>query len=237
MTNSEELPSEGCSIPRFKRKTVIWRRFQTYLVSQPVKVVRASGTIVSTTLSLGYDIPHTDVNELLKKAALTAELQEPFVYLLKLGDFSITYQIAGFLPVVKHLLSARSRLRSCVLDALHGAGVEIVSPTFMYQRQLTHEAVVPQTSPNLPAKPTRLGDPRPEDIMFDKAEKAQSIESLRAERTKLESEIKSLELRLANAGDAERTGLEAELQTRRSQFEVIEWKLSEANEDDDSHAP
>ena len=114
-----------------------------YLVSKPVTVVRASGTIVSTTVSLGYDESHVKVEAALQEAALAAGLEEPFVYILELGDYSITYRIAGFLPEVKRLLSARSRLRTCVVDALHAADVEIVSPMFMNQRQLSQTAVVP----------------------------------------------------------------------------------------------
>jgi small-conductance mechanosensitive channel len=47
-----------------------------YLVSQPVTVVRASGTIVSTTVSLGYDVPHTKVETALEQAAIAADLEE-----------------------------------------------------------------------------------------------------------------------------------------------------------------
>lgn len=107
-----------------------------YLVTNPVKVVRASGTIVSTTLSLGYDLDHAEIEALLVEAAKASGLEEPFVQILELRDFSVTYRIAGFLPEVKRLLTVRSRLQASVLDTLHGASVEIVSPTFMNQRQL-----------------------------------------------------------------------------------------------------
>jgi small-conductance mechanosensitive channel len=100
-------------------------------VTNPVKVVHSSGTIVSTQLSLGYDQHHTEIEALLVEAAQASGLEEAFVQILELGDFSVTYRVAGFLSDVKQLLSVRSRLQASVLDMLHGAGVETVSPTFM----------------------------------------------------------------------------------------------------------
>ncbi len=50
-----------------------------YLVTTPVTVVRSSGTIVSATVSLGYDVPRSRIEALLKQAAERAELVEPFV--------------------------------------------------------------------------------------------------------------------------------------------------------------
>ena len=107
-----------------------------FLVSQPVSVVRASGTIVSATVSLGYDVATATVEPLLVTAAKAASLEDPFVHVMDVGDHSITYRIAGFLKDVKRLLSVRSDLRRQMIETLHGAGIEIVSPTFMNQRQL-----------------------------------------------------------------------------------------------------
>ena len=87
-----------------------------YLVSNPVTVVRSSGTIVSARVSLGYEVARSRVEPLLKTAAERADLEEPFVQVTTLGDYSVTYRVAGFLPQVKHLLTARSRLRKRILD-------------------------------------------------------------------------------------------------------------------------
>ena len=198
-----------------------------YLVSQPVKVVRASGTIVSTTVSLGYDVPHGEVEAALERAAVDAALEDPFVYILELGDYSITYQIAAFLPQVKHLLSTRSRLRTSVLDALHAADIEIVSPIYMNQRQLTKGAVVPPLQ--LESLPPASGgeQPVPEDIMFDKAERAKQLESLGS----LNKEIEDLESQLADADDDNRAGLEARLEQLREQSEAVQQSLAQSHQD------
>lgn len=106
-----------------------------FLASNPVTVVRSSGTIISCDLSLGYDVAHYEVEPLLKEAALAAGLQDPFMQIRALGDFSVSYRISGYYPEVKQLLTVRSRLRKEVLNKLHGADIEIVSPAFMNQRQ------------------------------------------------------------------------------------------------------
>ena len=73
-----------------------------YLVTSAVTVVRSSGTIISATVSLGYDISRTKVETLLLEAGERAGLKEPFVQVLELGDFSVNYRIAGFLEEVKY---------------------------------------------------------------------------------------------------------------------------------------
>ncbi|MDR4484640.1 MAG: mechanosensitive ion channel [Nitrospirales bacterium] len=107
-----------------------------FLVSHPITVIRSSGTIVSATVSLGYDIPHQTIDKLLVEAALAAKLNDPFVHIMELGDYAVTYRISGFLIEVKQLLSARSKLRAKMLTTLHDAGIEIVSPVVMNQRRL-----------------------------------------------------------------------------------------------------
>jgi hypothetical protein len=118
---------------------------------------------------LGYDVPRQKVEELLIKAAEIAELQEPFVYIISLGDFSITYRICGLLPEIKELLSSRSRLNARILDSLHEGGVEIVSPTFMNTRAVGERVFIPVAEQ--PIEKEAEG-PAPEEIIFDKAEMA-----------------------------------------------------------------
>jgi len=159
-----------------------------YLVTKPVKVVRASGTVVAATVSLGYDVPRTRVEDLLLKAAAKAELEEPFVQVCDLGDFSVTYRVAGFLTDVRLLLTARSRLRGCTLDALHGGGVEIVSPNFMNQRVLAADRVfIPEAGPPPTPRPEAAA---PEEKIFDKAEKA-------AEKTRVREALAATDRRIA----------------------------------------
>ncbi len=145
-----------------------------YLVTNPVTVVRSSGTVISATVSLGYDVSHITIIKLLKEAGEAAKLKETFVLILELGDFSVTYRVAGFLEEVKTLISARSRLRSCMLNVLHKSGIEIVSPAFMNQKRVeANQKFIPALD-----KAVEQNDESPEGIIFDKAEEAESKENL-----------------------------------------------------------
>jgi small-conductance mechanosensitive channel len=144
------------------------------LVNNAVTVVRSSGTIVSATISLGYDLDHTRVEELLIAAAKQVELEDPYVHVLELGDFSVSYKVCGFLEDIKVMLTTRSRLKKSILDTLHGANIEIVSPTFMNQRP-QKEGVVFIPKPNrkeesIPAVELKTA----EEIAFDKADDAEA---------------------------------------------------------------
>ncbi len=145
-----------------------------YLITNPLTVVRSSGTVVSATLSLGYDVPHQLVEPLLVAAAEQTGLEEPFSQVMELGDFSITYKISGFVKEPKQLLAMRSNLKRAVLDGLHGAGVEIVSPNFMNQRILDeHVAVIPPAVGAAAELEAEAATPLPDELIFDKAEIAQ----------------------------------------------------------------
>jgi len=198
-----------------------------YLITTPVTVVRESGTFVSATVSLGYDVPREAIERCLIAAAKDAGLTDPFVFVLELGDFSITYQAAGFLNEVKFLISAESKLRASMLDSLHQAGIEIVSPTFMNQRQLAADRLfIPKRSPAARPKPQAADESRPEERMFDKAELAESEAKLLRELKEVVEELEKLEkndpgadaskARIA-ALEARRDAIEAEIRERKAQ--------------------
>jgi len=202
-----------------------------YLVSHPVTTLRSSGTVVSATVSLGYDVPRGRIEELLLEAARDADLEDAFVSTMDLGDFSVTYRIAGLLTDVKSLISARSRLRGKVLDCLHEGEVEIVSPTFMNTRALSPDQVfVPESRPTDPA-PVAEDAPAPEDILFDKADEAeateemvQTIDSVTDEIRAVDEEIKSASAELIPALEGRRS----QLVTKRDRLEA---ELEESKND------
>jgi small-conductance mechanosensitive channel len=203
-----------------------------YLISHPFTVVRSSGTIVSAKLSLGYDVGRARLEPLLLEAAGRADLQDPFVQVTELGDFSVRYRIAGFLPEVKHLLRARSTLRKRIMDTLHAEGIEIVSPTYMNQRPLAAGSIViPAAAAD--ASPPPEAAPEPVTLIFDKAEQAEEIEHLRAEREQIVAEIKELKSQLADADEPLRSQLLRELTCLHDRAETIEARLSAPMPDDD----
>ena len=203
-----------------------------YVATNPVRVVRSSGTIVSATVSLGYDVARLRVEDLLKKAAEDAELQEPFVHIIDLGDYSINYRVSGFLPEVRQLRTARSNLRKTTLDRLHGDGIEIVSPRFMNQRPLDPDAKVVPVKIAAP-KPRLEDDDQAEAIIFDKADEAEAKESLQHERERLTVKLEELQQARSDCeDDQQRAEIDAQIEAaeRRSEEIAAEQKQAEASE-------
>lgn len=159
-----------------------------YLVTHPVRVMRTSGTLLSVEVSLGYDISRKIIEELLIKAANDSGLESPYVQIRNLGDFSVTYQVSALLKDVNQLIGKRRELRARTMDALHGEGIEIVSPTFMNTRSIekgkTFISDVAEEADSMTASQS------PDSIVFDKAEKAESVENLRASLADAETRLR-----------------------------------------------
>ncbi len=168
-----------------------------YLANNPVKVIRSSGTFISATCSLGYDVFHGKVKEVLVKATVKADLQDGFVLVKELGDFSIVYEVLGKLVDVKTFISAKSRLHSAMLDCLHEAEIEIVSPTFMNQRQVNDQLFLSKVA----KKKETIEPDKVEDLIFDKAEKAEEVEKSKETMSDVEEKLKILQIQLKNAAD------------------------------------
>ena len=176
-----------------------------YMVTQPLQVVRASGTIIQAEVSLGYDVSHSRATEILCDAAAHAGLKDGFVQVRELGDFSVTYRVAGLLEDVTSLISARSKLRAAMLDALHAAKVEIVSPNFMNTRALgENHKVIPAPSRKAAPQVQALA----EQLAFDKADDAASVEKIRTAIEQTDAELKSLGEAKDDADDSARAALE-----------------------------
>ena len=204
-----------------------------YMVTQPMKVVRASGTIVSAEVSLGYDIPRTQASRLLREAAGKAGLADSFIHVRDLGDYSVTYRIAGLLEDVKSLISVRSRLREEMLDALHRAGIEIVSPHFMNTRSLQAE----QSFIPVAGDAAEVAAVSQEEVAFDKAEVAASVEQIKKAIEAVDKELEALESDDSKGGSSEAmTSATAEKLEARKQNLLIQLKSAEALQQDAKHS-
>jgi len=178
-----------------------------YLASNAVTVIRPSGTFVSATLSLGYDIHHDKIEKLLIQAAESAGLLEAFVRIRALGDFSVTYGVSGRLGDTKTFLGSKSALHRAVLDGLHHNGVEIVSPSFVNQRRMAdHRLFIPSAEPVKVSEPTR--DRGPDTLVFDKADQVEKAEDLRKRLKALDKEIGELAAQLKEAKASSDEGAE-----------------------------
>jgi small-conductance mechanosensitive channel len=145
-----------------------------YIATNPVKLTRKTGTVISTSVSLGYDIPRTIIEESLKDAAISTGLSDPYVYITNLGDYSVLYKIHGFLEDSNKYFSTNSLLNANVMDVLHEKKIEIVSPTFMNQRDSNEKTFIPMDS----YKSKNVNNKQiPEDLIFDEAIKSENIET------------------------------------------------------------
>ncbi|WP_346993362.1 mechanosensitive ion channel family protein [Alteromonas gracilis] len=197
----------------------------TLMVNTPVTVTRASGAIVSVDISLGYDIHHSVIEKHLIDAAHNAKLTEPFVQVISLGDFSVSYRIAGLLLEVKSLLSARSRLHKCVLDALHNNDIEIVSPGFINQRPQPDGVKMIAKTPQALSSDSDVS-PSPEDVIFDKAEDAEKHEKSKAA---IAESLVSIEAALSSADGNEKDLLK----TQKAKLEQDLANLVQQKHDED----
>ena len=108
----------------------------------------AIGTLISTTVTIGYDAPWRQVHAMLLSAANAVEQIEkspqPFVYQRALSDFYVEYQLFFHTlhPAVQ--VKTLSDLHQKIQDEFNAAGIQIMSPHFMSQPS---EPVIAQVGP------------------------------------------------------------------------------------------
>jgi len=196
-----------------------------FLANNPVKVTRESGTFITGEVSLGYDCSRVKVEQLLIEAAKASGLTDPFVYVTSLGDFSVVYKVHGLLKDVKTILTGRSKLNAMILDTLHNAGIEIMSPTFVGQRQVNEIEFIPKKPKAKEIakleKETKVTG-APENMMFDKAEEAESIEKRKESIEEINTKITDLQTQITAEQDS--TVID-NLQAKIKQLEEIKAKM------------
>jgi len=192
----------------------------TYIINHPVTTLQTNGAIVSATLSLGYDVHHDKIETFLIQAAKDAGLTEPFVHVMELGNYSISYRVSGVLEEVKGIITARSNLYRSILNVLHDNGIEIMSPSYMNQRPLTVDQKIKPPA-NISQEPKTDSTPA-EDIVFDKAEQAEKLDK---ERISLSESIKALEETLKDASDNDKAKIKESIQNARDKLKSIEPEM------------
>ncbi len=170
------------------------------LATNSVKVTRSSGTFISAEVSLGYDVNRKKIEEALLKAAKETGLEDAFVHIISLGDFSIVYRVHGLLKEVKSIMTAKSRLIGQVIDSLHEAKIEIVSPNFMNQKQVGDTVFIPKSYRTNIVEEKKTD--APEKAIFDKAEEAEKVEASKERMVDLEKKIKDTQQQIKESEDA-----------------------------------
>ncbi len=109
------------------------------------------GLILSSTITIGYDVPWRQVHELLINSALKTEgVQQkpnPFVLQTSLDDFYVSYQINLYTDQPGRAAKIYSELHSHIQDAFQEAGIEIMSPHYRANRDGSDITIPPNWSP------------------------------------------------------------------------------------------
>ena len=109
------------------------------------------GLILHTTVTIGYDVPHEKVSELLISAAKEAEGidkdREPFVLQTGLEDFYVSYQINAYTTQSHRMAAIYSEIHKNIQDKFNESGVEILSPHYRAARDGNHIAIPDQYIP------------------------------------------------------------------------------------------
>lgn len=200
-----------------------------FLTTNAVKVTRSSGTFIYSEVSLGYDVDRHKIEDALLKAAKACGLKDPFVLLTSLGDFTIVYKVQGLLENIKTIISARSNLNASVVDELHKVNIEIVSPGFINQRQVNDTIFIPDQNKKAVAVTENKS---PENIIFDKADEAESIESRKKHIVNLSAKITALNLELKTVETEEAKALiqkkiDNNMEIKKKLIDKIDSKIDE----------
>jgi len=200
------------------------------LVTQAVKVYRSSGTVIWAEISLGYDTRKEQIIDKLAEAATSVGLESVFVHIKELGDFSVTYRVSGFLKEIKSIVSSRSNLRSAMITHLHGANIEIVSPTFMNQRVYDPSATFMAKS--LLKKAEEYTVKRAEDLIFDKADQVENLEEIKDRKDKLLTDVKDMKSELSKTkDDQEKQKVEKALNKKQRAIEHLTTAIEKKSDE------
>lgn len=189
-----------------------------FLITNSVTVISHEGTLITCSLSLGYDVPRKKIEKHLILAAESIGLETPFVLVKSLGDFSVGYKVSGFLNEVKNLVTWRSNLYKAVLDQLHKAEIEIVSPNFMNTRQFDNQTTFIPEKFNIKLTNTDKQE-SVEEKVFDKAEAASEKEVLTLERAAVLNEIQQS---IDDKDDIKQARLQNQLKTLEEKIALLE---------------
>jgi small-conductance mechanosensitive channel len=107
------------------------------------------GVILHTTVTIGYDTPWRQVQELLLSAAEKTDgllsTPTPFVLQTALNDFYVSYQLNAYTDKPAIMARTYSELHQQIQDKFNQAGVEIMSPHYRAERD-GNQTTIPSTT-------------------------------------------------------------------------------------------
>ena len=109
---------------------------------------------ISTTITIGYDVPWRQVHSLMRSAARAvpgiADDPPPQVLQTSLNDFHISYELNASLRDVSLYRETLSELLASLQDRFAEAGVEILSPAYQANREAGGSTVPPLPADRTP---------------------------------------------------------------------------------------
>jgi small-conductance mechanosensitive channel len=101
------------------------------------KLNGTKGTVLSTTVTIGYDAPWRQIHDMLIASThLIANIQQdplPYVYQRALSDFYVEYQLFFHILDPKIQMVTLSEVHKKIQDEFNRAGIQIMSPHFNMQ--------------------------------------------------------------------------------------------------------
>ena len=108
---------------------------------------REYGLIIHSEVSIGYDVPWRQVNQILIDAALNTpgvvDDPRPFVLETSLSDWYPVYQINAYIKEAHKMAQIYSDLHQTIQDKFNEVGIEIMSPHYMAVRD-GNETTIPK---------------------------------------------------------------------------------------------
>lgn len=188
------------------------------LVQQAVHVTRRDGTFINLSVSIGYTVTRAEVEEALLEASERCGLSDGFVFIEAFLDHAISYRLYGLLDESGERLSKLSELHKTVLDVFCERKIEIASPSLTDRREFAPESTY------LPKMQATKGKTKKEtvaeEVAFDKADEAQSIEELKMQMEEMHN-------KLEGAGKTTKEKLEEQIQQLKDEIAKREEKKKE----------
>lgn len=101
---------------------------------------REYGLIIHSEVSIGYDVPWRQVNQILIDAALNTpgvvDDPRPFVLETSLSDWYPVYQINAYIKEAHKMAQIYSDLHQTIQDKFNEAGIEIMSPHYIDRKSV-----------------------------------------------------------------------------------------------------
>ena len=112
---------------------------------------KRQGLILHTSITIGYDVPPQEVEDLLIKAAELCESvlkdPKPFVLETSLDDNYVSYELNAFTREAKNMPRIYSNIHRNILEVFNEAGVEILSPQYVAARDGNPTTVISKMTP------------------------------------------------------------------------------------------